>query len=92
MYYATKKDESEEYCDSCEYLEFQSDPDPIDWFHDMDQKAICNKLDAKIAGALEPREMTKISRPLFCPKSTSKLSEKEKEITGKMLILARKYK
>ena len=77
--YATNKNLNTDYCDSCEFLKFEPDPDPDDWFRDGDEKAICTKLDAQIAGALEPRELTNIYKPLWCPKLGRKLTPKEQK-------------
>ena len=66
--YATKMNNNHDYCDSCENLRFSLDPDSDDWFHDQEQKAICMKVNKKIVGALEPYEMTGITKPPWCPK------------------------
>ena len=90
--YATNKNENSDCCDSCEYLRFERDPDPYDWFRDMDEKAICIKLNAKIAGALEPRDMTNIEKPLWCPKLGRKLTEKEQGEAEKDFTFAKKFR
>lgn len=73
-------------CDSCEFLEFRPDPDPYDWFRDGDQKAVCIKMKAAIACALErPSEMVNIVKPLWCPYLGRELSEDEKMQAEKRL-------
>lgn len=90
MKYATNMELSDEYCDSCTCLQFQPDPDPTDWFRDDDQKAICTALQAQIAGSLEPRELTKICRPLFCPKLANTLTDEQKKEAEQLLGFAKK--
>ena len=61
--------EETNYCDSCRFLTFLPDPDPYDWFRDGDQKAVCEKTNETIQGALErPSEMVQIRKPSWCPK------------------------
>lgn len=70
--------QDDKHCDSCPFLRFEPDPDPYDWFHDGDQKAVCTKMQATIRGCLErPSEMVNISKPLWCPNLGRELSEKE---------------
>lgn len=77
--YATEKNESSEYCDSCKCLAFFPDPDPLDWFRDDDQKAVCTAVNAVIARQLEYNELTNIRKPLFCPKLGREHTNKEKD-------------
>lgn len=89
MDYATRRNESSEYCDSCQFLKFEADPDPHDWFRDDDQKAICTKMNAKIEGSLEPRELTNILKPCWCPYLGRELTDLEKKIFKNLLSIAK---
>ncbi len=78
--------DTEQFCDQCESLRLEPDPDPFDWFRDGDKKAVCRALNCVIEGGLErPSEWTKISKPLYCPKLGRELTEKEKEEAAKQL-------
>ena len=78
--YTTKGTENNnDYCDGCEFLRLEPDPDPYDWFCDDEQKAICLKKKAVIAGALGVNEVTGIFKPLYCPKFGRKLSQEEEK-------------
>ena len=90
--YATNKSSNTDYCDSCEFLKFEPDPAPDDWFRDGDEKAICTKLDAQIAGALEPRELTNIYKPIWCPKLGRKLTPKEQKEAEERLDFDKKIR
>lgn len=90
--YATKMNDDSKYCDSCDCLRFESDPDPFDWFRSDDEKAICTKMDAEIAGALEPRDMINIHKPLWCPKIGRELTAEERAEAEKMLALHQKMR
>lgn len=87
--YATKMNNGSEYCDSCEALQFLPDPDPTDWFHDGDRKAVCTQLGVTIAGSLEPREMTNIEKPLYCPKLGRELTQEEQKMAKITFELAK---
>lgn len=76
--YATENGNESEYCDRCSQLRLLPDPDPFDWFRDGDMKAVCLEVNGVIAGALETREVTKIHKPLYCPKLGRELTEEEK--------------
>ncbi len=83
-----------EFCDSCSFLAFRRDPDPYDWFHDNDQKAVCEKMKAMIAGALEkPSEMVNISTPLWCPRllKCSLTEEEEKKAKERLSFDRSRY-
>ncbi len=72
--------QDENFCDSCPYLAFRRDPEPGDWLHDNDQKAVCETKKAVIAGALEkPSEMVNIRTPLWCPRLKCSLTEEEEK-------------
>ena len=88
--YATERNGSSKCCDLCSFLRFEPDPDPNDWMRDTDQKAICTALNAKIAGSLEPRELTNISKPLYCPRLGRQLTDEEKAIAERDLAWAKK--
>ena len=90
LLHATESGDSAEYCDMCPCLRFMPDPDPTDWFRDNDKKAICTEMSAMIAGSLEPHEMTKIYKPLWCPKLGRELTEEEKEEANWRLEYGRK--
>lgn len=83
--------QDESYCDSCSFLTFKPDPDPYDWFHDGDQKAVCERMEAKVMGGLErPSEMVDIPKPIWCPKLGRELTDLEKEILPMQLASAKK--
>ena len=90
MHYATERNGSSECCDLCNFLRFEPDPDPTDWMRDTDQKAICTALNVKIAGSLEPREMTNIRKPLYCPRLGRELTAEEKVVAERDLACAKK--
>lgn len=67
------------HCDSCPYLKFLPDPDPFDWFRDDDEKAVCQKMRAMVAGCLEhSSEMVNLEKPIWCPDLKRELTEEEK--------------
>lgn len=78
--YATKKENSDDFCDSCEHLKFAPDPDPDDWFRDTDQKAICMAKKVVMYRSLKYNELTQIPKPLYCPKLGRELTDDEKFI------------
>lgn len=91
LLYATETGDGHRYCDVCECLRFVSDPDhPNDWFSDGAQKALCTEKKAMIAGALEPREMNHITKPLWCPKLGRELTDEEKREAAERLEDGRK--
>lgn len=90
--YATEMNKDSNYCDSCDYLRFESSPDPFDWFESDEERAICTRLDAQIAGALEPHEMTDIYKPLWCPKIGRELPSEEKVEAERRLALDKKMR
>lgn len=82
--------QNENYCDSCSFLAFKPDPDPYDWFRDNDQKAVCERVAAKVMGGLErPSEMVDIPKPIWCPKLGRELTDLEKEILPMRLASAK---
>lgn len=70
------------YCDQCNFLELEADPDPDDRFRDDDMKATCNKLNIVIAEHLSPSEVINIHKPLYCPFLGRELTETEKQIVA----------
>ena len=88
--YSTQGLGGSEYCDQCSAFCLLPDPDPNDWFRDGDMKAVCNEFNALIAGGLErPSEMTKIEKPIWCPKLGRELTEEEKKQAEAFLKLAK---
>lgn len=88
--YSTQGLGGSEYCDQCSDFCLLPDPDPTDWFRDGDMKAVCNECNAVIAGGLErPSEMTKIQKPIWCPKLGRELTEEEKKQADGFLKLAK---
>lgn len=84
--YATTGLGDSKFCDQCSAFSLLPDPDPTDWFRDGDQKAVCNECNAVIAGGLErPSEMTKIEKPIWCPKLGRELTEEEKKMADSFL-------
>ena len=89
--YATQGMRGEEYCDKCNAFRLLPDPDPNDWFRDVDMKAVCLEVNGVIVGALEtPSEYTNIRKPLYCPKLGRQLNEDEKKEAERWLKLAQK--
>ena len=80
---------SSEFCDHCSAFKLLPDPDPYEWFRSGDIKAVCLEVNGLIAGALEPSELTNISKPLFCPKLGRELREEEKLEAAKYLKWAK---
>ena len=76
------------YCDSCQFLDFEADSDPEDSFSINDEKAICKKMNALIAGSLEPREQSKIVKPIWCPYLGRELTDLEKKFFESRLSIA----
>ena len=87
--YATKKEISDDFCDSCEHLKFAPDPDPDDWFRDNDQKAICMAKKVVMYPSLMYNELTQIPKPLYCPKLGRELTDEEELIAMKQLEAAK---
>ena len=83
--YATEKENSDDFCDSCEHLRFAPDPDPDDWFRGDDQKAICMAKKVVMYHSLMYNELTQIPKPLYCPKLKRELTDEEELIAMRQL-------
>ena len=62
----------EYYCDSCSYLRFLDNPDPLDPMRWSDEDAVCSKTKKVIAERVSVSYMDKIPKPAFCPKNICK--------------------
>lgn len=89
---SVKNDNQDDVCNGCEFLRLVDDPDPFDWFRDDDKKALCELLKAVICGSLEPRELVKIYKPVFCPKFKleREITKQEQEAIDRWLKNAKK--
>ena len=85
--------EKEDRCNGCQFLRFIDDPDPTDYFRDTDEMALCELFKAVIACSLNPWEVSRVSKPIFCPKISIELTEKEKGLAKRFLKSAKeRYK
>lgn len=85
-----EKRDDEEFCKGCQFFKLLDDPDPIDWFRDGDQIAICELLKAVIASSLTPGESGRIHKPVFCPYLKKEQDEEEKQYAENVLTFAKK--
>lgn len=55
-------------CMDCPHHSVQSDPDPLDWFNDDDEKVVCLKLNKNITVACRPyQKRSECEVPKWCP-------------------------
>lgn len=90
--YSTQDLGGNEFCDQCSSFRLLPDPDPHDWFRDVDKKAVCLEVNGLIEGSLEkPSEWINVRKPLYCPKLGRELNEDEKAIAKKRLVWAKEF-
>lgn len=87
--YATKKENSDDFCDSCEHLRLMPDPNYAVLFREDDKKAICMEKQVVMYRFISRNKLTHIEKPLYCPKLGRELTDEEELIAMKQLEAAR---
>ena len=83
--------ENRDCCDDCPFFRLLPDPDPNDWFRDLDMKAVCHhpEIMGVIDSSLEkPSEWTNIQKPPYCPYLGHQLSKEEQRMAPILLKIA----